>query len=364
LTRAKGRAGRTKELHRIRRKLKNGLSKAESIVVSHDTLCDDAFHQELRKFACKKMIIADEVHNLGRDEFIKNPPDFFEYRLALSATPERQYDKDGTEALIQFFGPSVFQFTLKEAIGTCLVEYDYFVHPVYLTQQEMDDWYEITANIKSNSWRIDSKGPDEYLAKLFRDRRKLLETAENKIRTLDSLLSRENLKHIRHTLIYATDKDPQQLEEVNALLQSKNVLFHQLTSEETKNRDKSQRIIKDFQNGALQILTAKRVLDEGVNIPQINKAFILASTTVERQWTQRRGRLLRTCNEINKNHSVIHDFIALPAGYDELELDEDAKNLIKSELKRVQEFASVARNAGRKNGPLPIIDKMIHALYG
>ena len=39
---------------------------------------------------------------------------------------------------------------------------------------------------------------------------------------------------------------------------------------------------------------------KGVNIPQIQKAFILASTTVERQWIQRRGRLLRKCDEIGK----------------------------------------------------------------
>ena len=71
---------------------------------------------------------------------------------------------------------------------------------------------------------------------------------------------------------------------------------------------------------------------KGVNIPQIQKAFILASTTVERQWVQRRGRLLRKCDEIDKNHGEIHDFVAVPA--DLTDLDRDARSLVSSELKR------------------------------
>ena len=123
---------------------------------------------------------------------------------------------------------------------------------------------------------------------------------------------------LQHTLIYASDKAPEQLDAVNALLKAHGILFHQLTYEETANRDKTKQIIRSFQEGTLHVLTAKRVLDEGVNIPQIQKAFILASTTVERQWIQRRGRLLRTCRETGKTHSEIHDFIALPLDRDNI----------------------------------------------
>ena len=363
LTKLSGEKARSRELQKIRRRLKSGMSEVESIIVSHDTLCSESFQNAVSKFQHAKMLIADEAHNLGRNEFIRNPPVFFEYRLALSATPVRQYDQEGTEALFDFFGPSVFQFSLEEAIGTCLVEYDYYVHPVYLTEEEMDTWYELSAEIRKNAWQSDSKGPSEYLAKLFRDRRKLLETAKNKIKTLNELLTQNNLKELRHTLVYTTDKDPEQLNEVNQLLMEKGVLFHQLTADETRQRERCQRIIKNFQDGSIQVLTAKRVLDEGVNIPQINKAYILASTTVERQWIQRRGRLLRTCSEVCKTHSEIHDFISLPAGYDEISLDEDAKKLIKSELNRTLEFARSSRNSGLPSGALPIINKMVNAIY-
>ena len=361
LTLTSGQKGRATVLSRLRRRLTRGHSHVEAIIVSHDNLCTPSFHAELQKFDATRLLIADEAHNLGREGFINDPPDFFENRLALSATPIRQYDEEGTEALFQFFGDVVYKFTLREAIGICLVEYDYFVHPVELTREEMDEWYDLTSKIKANAWRQTNKKPDDYLAKLFRDRRALLETAENKIQALREVLSQEDFRSLKHTLIYASDKGPHQLDAINAILKHYGLLYHQLTHEETQDRQKTADIIQSFQEGTLRVLTAKRVLDEGVNIPQIQKAFILASTTVERQWVQRRGRLLRTCKEIGKTHAEIHDFIAIPPMVDTT--DEDAKKLIESELLRVQEFSKLARNAGRPDGPLPVIDKLVRAAF-
>ena len=361
LTASAGARGRARELNRIKRLLRTATSDVEVVVVSHRTLCDSAFKVEIEKFDCTTLLIADEVHNLGSEGFITDLPSFFDYRLGLSATPVRQYDEQGTEIIFSFFGPVVFQFTLEEAIGRCLVEYDYYVHPVELKQDEMDEWYDLTAKIKANAWRQENGETDEYLTKLLRDRRALLETAENKIAALEAVLIHEDVQTLRHTLIYTSDKAPEQLNAVNALLNKHGVVFHQLTHKETANRKKTARIINFFQEGTLGILTAKRVLDEGVNLPQISKAFILASTTVERQWVQRRGRLLRTCYEIGKTHSEIHDFIALPPNPDNV--DGETRTLILSELLRVKEFARLARNAGRDDGPLDIIDKLVKAIY-
>ena len=361
LTVAGGVRGRARELNRIKRRFRNGASDVEAVVVSHRTLCDAGFKTELEKFDCTTLLIADEAHNLGAEGFIADPPSFFDYRLGLSATPVRQYDEEGTEALFSFFGSVVFRFTLKEAIGRCLVEYDYYVHPVELTPDEMDEWYDLTAKIKANTWRQERGKPDDYLTKLLRDRRALLETAQNKMAALEAALEREDLRALRHTLIYASDKAPAQLEAVNALLKARGLLFHQLTYEETTDREETARIIRSFQEGTLRVLTAKRVLDEGVNIPQIQKAFVLASTTVERQWVQRRGRLLRTCKDIGKTHSEIHDFIAMPPDLENI--DDEARSLVRSELLRVQEFASLARNAGRKDGPLEVIHKLVNAAF-
>ncbi len=361
LTTAGSAAKRGNELQRLRRRLRTGLSNVEVVVVSHDTLCTKEFRDAAGAFDCARILIADEAHNLGRRSFIEEPPDFFEHRLGLSATPIRQYDEEGTEALLDFFGPVAFRFALEEAIGRCLVEYDYYVHAVYLTDIEMDEWFELTGKIKQNAWRSEGGKPDEYLAKLLRDRRALLETASGKVSKLEALLDEEHAGSLQHTLVYTSDKGPEQLDNVNDLLRNQNILYHQLTAEETVNREETRRIIKSFQDGEIQVLTAKRVLDEGVNIPQIRKAFILASTTVERQWVQRRGRLLRTCSAIGKTHSVIHDLLALPPGMEE-GLDPDARGLVRTELRRAQEFAGLAHITSACGNPCRSMPQIIFSV--
>ena len=361
LTEAGGPDARDHEIKKAVRRLRIGGSTAEVLVVSNSTLCTEKFIESLNDIDEPKMLIADECHNLGAESFVSNPPNCFEYRLGLSATPIRQYDQEGSDKLIEFFGDISFSFTLKEAIGKCLTEYDYHVHLVELTNDEMEKWRDLSDKIKGLSWKKKSEQSDPYLDNLLRQRRLILETASGKLSILEKLIDDEGVRNLKYALIYTTDKQPEQLELVNKSLGDRGVIYRQLTSEETKSRDQTRKILSAFQNGDLQVLTAKRVLDEGVNIPQIKLAFILASTTVERQWIQRRGRLLRMCKEIGKTHAVIHDFIVLPSGISSSkteELDPDERKLVRSEAKRMFEFAKLSRNAAKKGGSYEMVQRL------
>ena len=149
----------------------------------------------------------------------------------------------------------------------------------------------------------------------MRDRRVILEAAHGKLDVLERLLSAADLRALNHSsCIYATDKDPDQLDAVNELLQRKGLLFHQLTASETRDKKTMRKILKSFQSGALRILTAKRVLDEGVNVPEITTAYILASTTVERQSDpSARPASSRKCGTLDQPFATLHDFLVLPA---------------------------------------------------
>ena len=118
------------------------------------------------------------------------------------------------------------------------------------------------------------------------------------------------------------------------------------TSEE--NAEERERIKADFAEGThLQALVAIRCLDEGVNIPSIRTAFIMASSTNPKEYVQRRGRVLRKFP--GKRHAVIFDFITLPVPLDEVEkYDSDVidsvKSLAKREIIRMKDFAAIAEN--------------------
>ena len=354
------RKAKINELSRQIRSLRLGNKHISCIIVSHDFLCDEEFQSMLGKEKFAKLIIADEVHNLGRKQFISTPPNLFGYRLGLSATPVRQFDETGTQFLQEFFGDVVFRFGLEDAIGVCLTPYNYYVHPVIMTEDELSEWYFYTDKIKKMSWNFEDDEPSEYLESLLRKRRLILESAKNKLERLRELL--EKHQDIHHTLIYTTDKDPEQLIYVNNLLKELSILFHQVTSEETKNAQLTSDILSQFADGKLKILTAKRVLDEGVNIPEIQNAFILASTTVERQWIQRRGRLLRKCDRIGKKNAEIHDFLVMPSK-DSHSKDRDLRKILEAELKRINSFAELANNAAASDGPLAALEPIYNRYF-
>ena len=88
---------------------------------------------------------------------------------------------------------------------------------------------------------------------------------------------------------------------------------------------------------------AIRCLDEGVDIPAIQNAVILASSSNPRQFIQRRGRILRP--HPGKHRATLFDTIVLPPELDREALEVE-RNLLPKELKRLGEFADLADNCG------------------
>ena len=80
-------------------------------------------------------------------------------------------------------------------------------------------------------------------------------------------------------------------------------------------------------------------LDEGVDIPAVSHALILASSQNPRQFIQRRGRVLRKAPW--KNVAVIHDAIVVPL---DLEHEPEQASLLRAEFVRAMEFADSALN--------------------
>jgi superfamily II DNA or RNA helicase len=110
----------------------------------------------------------------------------------------------------------------------------------------------------------------------------------------------------------------------------------------------------------LQALVAIKCLDEGVNIPKIKVAFILASTTNPKEYIQRRGRVLRLAE--GKDFAEIYDFLALPRRLDEVHslTDEQRKrelSLVKNELSRAEEFARLAMNMAQAERTIDAVKK-------
>lgn len=331
------------------------------IIVTNKSFATTEFQKIVSEFGDQLLLIADEAHNLGAEQAVNYLPQKVKYRLALSATPRRYFDEEGTQSLIDYFGEFVYQFTLKDAIGVCLTPYDYFVTPVELSQEETQRYSALTSRINRflAAKGHDKEDDDPRIAHLYMQRARIISNAEGKIAALSRLLDQTSLDKLKHTFIYTSDKDPEQTNKVLCLLQEqKRVLVHQFTEQESGDKQLRQELLKRFALGDnLQVLIAKRCLDEGVDIPPTQRAYFLASTSNPRQYIQRRGRLLRKFP--GKTHAIIHDLLVIPPTDTDTNHRDKQPTAILSEFYRVVEFASTARNGASARASLLEIAKRL-----
>ena len=336
-------------------------------IVTNNLLCTPSFQATVEEKLRSRgrpvptMLIADEAHTLGAESFIRNKPQFFEQRLALSATPERQYDPDGTEEIFEFFGPTVYEFGLDRAIGFCLVPYSYYVHACMLNGGELEEFERLSRRIGA-AMGVGATEEDTGLQGLLIARRRIIETGQSKIDLLREVLIRRGPRDLKHALIYASAKNPEQFDAIGALLTELGVKWAPVTQKTTGNPNMLARILDSFARGANQVLLAKKVLDEGVDIPSIREAFIVASSTVEREWVQRRGRVLR--RHSGKPWAIVHDFLALPPV--PLMRGDGAralKKIIETELNRTYAFGRYARNVAGTDGVHADLERLATAYW-
>ena len=149
--------------------------------------------------------------------------------------------------------------------------------------------------------------------------------------------------------------DKRQIEAVTEMLGNElNMRVSMFTSKESP--DERERIKNSFAEGKmLQAIVAIKCLDEGVNIPGIRTAFILASSTNPKEYIQRRGRVLRKAK--GKDHATIYDFVTLPKPLDSpLGLNVESElTLIRREMQRVEDFMDYCDN---KSETIKLLDEI------
>ena len=333
----------------------------------------DRTQKELSKIKGDILLVVDEAHNAGSTSFQRLLNERYKYRLALSATLERHGDEEGTQALYSYFGEKCIIYTLEKAIEAgWLTRYYYYPVVVTLDEDELEVYLGLSREI-GKCIIFDKNGKkclSERGKRLALQRARIVSGARQKLNILRSKM--KQYKDDKHILVYCgatnvlldnqdksttDDVDIRQIEAVSNILGNElNMQSARFTSDEDMNQRK---IIKEqFTQGNLQVLVAIKCLDEGVNIPAIKTAFILASTTNPKEYIQRRGRVLR--KSPGKEYACIYDFITLPRRIDTAHYltDEQAKmelSLVKSEIKRVEEFGRISMN---KMDAIKLIDSI------
>lgn len=304
------------------------------------------------------VFIADEAHNLGSRGPLSHLPTKIKKRIGLSATPERVYDEIGSRLLYEFFNSMppkyTYRFTMKQAIDEkILCPYNYNPIFVSLTSTEMAEYSKITDKLRKFIDPDTGKYKKEADMLLMK-RKRIIHKAQNKklfvAELLESLSKKRNLDY---TFVFVpegyepdyaeiddykiNDDDVHIIDEYASMFKDMNYRYHKYIT----GLDDAPSILDSFAKGDIQVLLSMKCLDEGVDIPRAEHAIFISSTGNPRQFIQRRGRVLRKCE--GKEMATIWDLIVTPP---EVTGDNSTieSNLFKGEVKRIINFAALAKN--------------------
>jgi superfamily II DNA or RNA helicase len=337
-----------------------------AIISTYASFVKDKFQSLIKDFPDDTIFIADEGHNLAAPTVASKIKDFrLKKRIGLSATPKRIYDPEGTGEMEMFFEdnePYTYSFSMDRAIREgVLCQYYYFPHIIKLTEDEMNDYVEISIQL-AKLFRF-GKGNNEkesIIERLLLKRKRIIHKAESKLGVMKEILTEQFREkgNLKYTFIYVPEGETFEIREDEEEPVAENIkLIDQYTREIAKidkrilvnrfisgMRDRDD-ILKQFQSGEIDVIASMKCLDEGVDIPRAETAIFCSSTGNPRQFIQRRGRILRKHHE--KNFAVIHDLVVIPdyeMQIDGTETYDLEKGLVRKELERVMYFASLSKN--------------------
>ena len=301
-------------------------------------------------------LIADEVHHLGAE----NLQNIFNInssrRLALSATPERQWDEQGNKVIFNYFTKTIFEYDLQQAINDgYLAHYTY--HPLFaeMNQNEFQEYYELTQEMKQEmaihkqkERKIGRKLPTPVFLKRILEKRALIKKkTADKVNVFETWC--DSFKQ-NQVLLFCEDT-----EQMNDLIEILNHTGKKYAKYKSDMQD-SQKIqsLNFFKEGRIELLLAIRCLDEGLDVPDCSACIIISSSTSVREFVQRRGRVLRATSRVKI--AKIFDIIVIPPSNYSLEQEDAAQSMINSEMNRLKIMADCADNR------LDVINEINHKL--
>lgn len=225
-------------------------------------------------------IIDDEVHHAKARTYEKVVKHFKpEFRLGLTATPNRADDKD----IRDIYGNELYSKDLAEALSEdWLATPDYHIVFDDAVKEAMRSGFEANS-LKALKELFDAKPRNDTIADSIREEMEKIGLEFGSVKTI----------------VFC--QDIEHAEEMAVLLGGK--AYHS----ETNNKDR-RNIFDEFKNGDLQVITTRDMFNEGVDVPDARLLVFLRSTSSQTIFKQQLGRGLRKAK--GKDRVSVLDFVA------------------------------------------------------
>ena len=314
------------------------------LVCVERTFKDDRFQGlvSLLKDAKQKnhLLVVDECHHFNGAEHIKKLPEVFRLRLGLSATPYDQFDGHIDDRhLEKYFGQIVYEFSLGRAIQEgFLTKYRFHFIACTLDDEETTQYEDLTLKIVRIAGSEESFTPETWakVQPIMLARSRIVGAARDKLLKLKEHLQISGRKP--YSLFYCGDgsveddgEKVRQIEAVSELLHGLGWRSSRITAAESLQTREA--LLERLKNQSIDAVVSIKVLDEGIDVPACQRAYLLASQSSDRQGIQRRGRVLRKSE--GKDMAELYDFVVIGGCTDAKAL----KKLASKEIRRAYNFA-------------------------
>jgi len=250
----------------------------------------------------RTLLIHDEVHRLGspgnRTE-LAGLSDRVRFRLGLSATPEREYDQDGTAFIEQHVGPVIYRFELQDAIERGILSpFDY--HPIEW-RPDQDDRERIRQLYKRKSAR-EAAGKPMSQEEFWIELSNVYKTSKVKTPLFRDFVH-EHPELLERCIVFVptTEYGDDVLEIVHQYRHD----FH------TYYADDGSETLRRFARGDLECLITCHRLSEGIDIQSLRSVFLLSSDRARLETIQRIGRCLRVDPLNPAKRAQVVDFVRI-----------------------------------------------------
>lgn len=303
----------------------------------------DSFTNLSSEYMSKILFVADECHRVGEPSFSKYIENgiFFSKALGLSATPfdppeehwfeddesiTNQSPEERNQQIISLLGKVVDEFSLEDAMDLgYLTRYDYKIVISEMSLEEQTAYDDFRRKFFQSQEK--SENPSIHNA------RRIIKSTDDKMKKAAWIIDKK-FNEGEWWLVYCATNPV--LEELIESLESRGFnKWLKFTSWDLESRNIH---LDQFKNFGGVLLTVK-CLDEGFNVPKITHGLILASSTKEREFIQRRGRMLRKSD--GKTKAIIYDIFSMPH---ETASESSMDSILRHELARMEDFSRLSSN--------------------
>lgn len=272
------------------------------------------------------VLVADECHHYGSAQWKLALDPSYRRRLGLTATFERA--DDGINDLLAYFGNTpVYSIGFKQAIADGVVApYAVKLCRVVLTPMERSRYRRADETVKDSRMRLighgftgepfgvfmgevqeAAKDRDNFevhdlavrYLKAFSERADVLAGAKGKeeaVRQLAPLVASSS-----GAILFTSRKEA--TERFEHALNAEHVTARAIHSGHTRSERRNR--LDLLRRGRIKALVAPNILDEGIDVPDIDLAIVLAGSASRRQMIQRMGRVLRLKEDRRKATFIV-----------------------------------------------------------